>query len=236
MTGAALSDEVLVRSLPGGFENAFAEVNGARLHYVVGGAGRPLVLLAGWPRTWWEFHKIMPSLVAVHRVIAVDIRGMGTSDKPEDGYDKKTMATDIHELARHLGHDTIDIVGHDIGAMVSYSLAANYPDSVGKVVLLDVPHPHEGLAQIPLLPQPGQQIDPGSTPPEAPYLWWFAFNQVRSLPEQLLAGRTRLLIDWLLDYLAVQPNAISEHDRSVYPRTPQPRLNSKSPHWLHPDR
>src|SRR3712207_5820505 len=84
-------------SLPG-FRSGYAKVNGIRMHYVTGGRGRPLVLVPGWPQTWWEFHKIMPALAKRYRVIAVDLRGQGGSDKPAGGYDKKTMARDIHEF------------------------------------------------------------------------------------------------------------------------------------------
>jgi pimeloyl-ACP methyl ester carboxylesterase len=80
----------------------------------------------------------VPELAATHRVVAVDLRGMGASDKPEGGYDKKTMAADIAALIRHLGHGKADVVGHDIGSMVAYSLAATAPDVVRKLVLVDV--------------------------------------------------------------------------------------------------
>ncbi|MGH9614827.1 MAG: alpha/beta fold hydrolase, partial [Bryobacteraceae bacterium] len=98
-----VSDTALVRSLPG-FENGYTNANGIRLHYVAGGNGQPLVLLPGWPETWWSFHKIMPELAKHYRVIAVDLRGMGGSDKPADGYDKKTMAKDIDALIHQLGY------------------------------------------------------------------------------------------------------------------------------------
>ena len=114
------SDEVLVKQLPG-FTNNYADANGIRLHFVQGGAGQPLFLLGGWPQTWWQFHNIMPDLAKHFRVIAVDIRGQGTSSRPSTGYDKKTMAGDIHALARSLGYQRIYIAGHDIGAMVAYS-------------------------------------------------------------------------------------------------------------------
>ena len=93
------SDEALVKQLPE-FSNDYADVNGIRLHFVQGGAGQPLFLLGGWPQTWWQFHNIMPDLAKHFRVIAVDIRGQGTSSRPATGYDKKTMAGDIHALAR----------------------------------------------------------------------------------------------------------------------------------------
>jgi pimeloyl-ACP methyl ester carboxylesterase len=183
-------------------------VNGVRLHYVTAGSGDPVVLLPGWPRTWWEFHKIMPTLAATRRVIAVDIRGMGESAKPAGGYDKKTMAADIAALLRRLGYDRADIVGSDIGAMVAFSLAANHPSLVRTLTLLDVPHPEESWYQFPLLPRPGQTF----------HLWWFAFNQVRGLPERLLAGQARELVDDLCDLILVNPDAVTGRDRDIYAR------------------
>src|SRR5215469_8602095 len=100
---AAISDEASVRSILGDFRNGYARVNGTRLHYVTGGSGDLLFLLPGWPETWWEFHKIMPRLAHHYRVIAVDLRGMGGSDKPREGYNKKTMAEDINQLIDALG-------------------------------------------------------------------------------------------------------------------------------------
>ncbi|MGO1055263.1 alpha/beta fold hydrolase [Crossiella sp. CA198] len=200
------SDAALARSLGGNFRSAHAEVNGTRLHYVIGGAGAPLVLLPGWPQTWWEFHKIMPALAKRHTVIAVDLRGMGGSGKPAGGYDKKTMATDIHELIRKLGHQRADVAGHDIGAMVAQSLAAFFPSTVRKLALLDVAHPDEDLYQLTLIPRPGQPFFP----------WWFAFNQAQGLPEQLIAGRSRLLIDHFCDMLLVNRAAVNDRDRAIY--------------------
>ncbi|MFG2353043.1 alpha/beta fold hydrolase [Streptomyces sp. NPDC048521] len=216
MSGA-VSDAELARSLDGGFISGHAEVNGVRLHYVAGGRGEPLVLLGGWPQTWWQFRKIMPALADHHRVIAVDLRGMGGSDKPEGGYDKKTMARDIHELVRHLGHDTVNIAGHDIGGMVAYAFAANHPAGTRRIALLDIAHPDERFYAYSLLPTPGRQ-QVGGDIHAAPgrYLWWFAFNQVPGLPEQLLTGRSRPLIDWMCDYLLEDPAAIGDHARNVY--------------------
>ncbi|MFD9908842.1 alpha/beta fold hydrolase [Streptomyces sp. NPDC059063] len=213
-TAKGLSDKELARSLDGDFTSAHARVNGTRLHYVEGGSGEPLVLLGGWPQTWWQFNKIMPALARDFRVIAVDLRGQGGSDKPESGYDKKTMAADIHALLRHLGHDSAHVAGHDIGAMVAYSLAANHPEAVRKLALLDVPHPDESLKQLTLLPA----VDAGTDWETAPgvYLWWFAFNQVKGLPERLLDGRMGTLNNWLFGYLLQDQSSIDEHSREVY--------------------
>jgi pimeloyl-ACP methyl ester carboxylesterase len=175
-----------------------------------------VLLLPGWPQTWWEFHKIMPELAKRHRVIAVDLRGMGGSAKPGLGYDKKNMAKDIHELTQALGYKQVNIAGHDIGAMVAYSFAANYPDATLKICLIDVAHPEESLYTLSLLPPPGHAVRGTGESTYPVYLWWFAFNQLPDLPQQLLAGKSRLLIDWLFDSQLRNPAAISERDRAIY--------------------
>jgi pimeloyl-ACP methyl ester carboxylesterase len=173
---------------------------------VAGGKGEPLVLLPGWPETWFEYRKVMPSLAAQFRVIVAEPRGMGESGKPLSGYDKRTMARDIHALTRVLGHDSVNIAGHDIGAMVAFSFAVNHPQATRKVALLEVPHPDPAFNTIPILPQPGEPFFP----------WWFAFNQVRGLPEQLVSGRSRFLINSVLDELLVHKAAIDNKARAVY--------------------
>jgi pimeloyl-ACP methyl ester carboxylesterase len=208
-----ISDAVLVKSLPG-FTNAYAEVNGVRLHYVTGGKGSPVVLIPGWPETWWAYHKIMPELAKTHRVISVDIRGMGTSSKPSGGYDKKTMAKDVAELIHALGYEQADVVGHDIGAMVAFSLAANHPDQVRKLVMLDVAHPSVGYLKIPMLPDPDTFND--KIDEDHPYLWWFAFHQVKGLPEDLLEGRAGIEQAWFFRYMLKNEAAIDARDRAVY--------------------
>lgn len=207
------SETALVKSLPG-FKNGFAEVNGVRLHYVQGGQGEPLVLLPGWPETWWSFHKIMPELAKHYTVIAVDLRGMGASAKPADGYDKKTMAADIHELMKSLGYEHAHIAGHDIGSAVAYAYGANYPEATKKIVMLELPHPDESLQTFPLLPAHNTFTDKLDF--AHPYLWWFAFNQVKGLPEQLLQGRARMQQDWLFKYFLLDEKALDARDRAVY--------------------
>jgi pimeloyl-ACP methyl ester carboxylesterase len=211
----ATSDDALVRTLPG-FRRGHARVNGVNLHFVEGGKGDAVLLLPGWPQTWWSYHKIMPALAARYRVIAVDIRGMGGSDKPAGGYDKKTMAADIHALMNHLRIRRAHIVGHDIGAQVAHSFAANHSDATRTVTLLDVAHPDEGLLQWPLLPKHdtfGDKIDENNA-----YAWWFAFHQVKGLPEDLLEGRAHIEHEWFYRYLLKDEAAISPHDRAVYAR------------------
>ena len=210
---AGISDAALVRSLPG-FSNRVAQVNGISLHYVVGGAGSPVFLLPGWPETWWAYRKIMPELAKGHRVYAIDIRGMGSSSKPAGGYDKKTMASDIAELVRASGYAKVDVVGHDVGAMVAFSFAQNYPDLTDRLVLLDVAHPSAGYRDLKLLPEPGTFGD--KMDEDHPYLWWFAFHQVKGLPEQLLEGRAGLEQAWFFRYQTKDESAIDARARAVY--------------------
>lgn len=199
-----IDDDALVAMLPG-FKNGYAAVNVTTLHYVEGGSGEPLFLLPGWPQTWWAYHKIMPVLAKHYKVIAVDVRGMGSSVKPADGYDKKNMAKDILELTKVLGYDKVAIAGHDIGANVAFSFAANYPQHTSKLIMLDTPHPDENMYRLPMLPV-GMPV----------YPWWVAFNQVKELPEELLEGRYHLVLDWLFDSMLINKNNISGFDRQVY--------------------
>ncbi|WP_205927590.1 alpha/beta fold hydrolase [Rhizobium sp. P40RR-XXII] len=189
-------------------------MNGITLHYVIGGQGSPVVLLPGWPETWWSWHKIMPGLAKSHTVISLDIRGMGQSDKPTEGYEKKVLASDVHELVKALGYKKADVVGHDIGSMVAFAYAANFPDATGKVVMLDVPHPDAELAKWPLLPTVGtfgDRIDENHA-----YPWWFAFHQVKGLPEDILEGRQEIEQKWFFRYLMKDESKIDARDRAVY--------------------
>src|SRR2546422_2415690 len=119
------------------FSERFAEVNGTRLHYLIGGKGNPVVLLHGYAETSHMWRPIMPLLAQRHTVIVPDLRGAGGSARPESGYDKKTMAVDIHALTSSLGFDRVSIVGHDIGLMVAYAYAAQFPQATERLVLMD---------------------------------------------------------------------------------------------------
>ncbi len=209
----AYSDEKLIKHLPG-FTNHYVRVNGVQLHYAEGGSGAALVCLPGWPQTWYSYHPIATQLAQRYRVILVDIRGMGSSEKPLVGYDKKTMAQDIYELLRHLGLPKAYFLGHDIGGMVASSFAFNYPEATEKLILADGAHPSEGMMQMPLLPAPGSFSHKMSG--QSPYPWWMAFNQVKQLPEQLLAGRFNYLLDYLFGYVMLDEHRMSAFDREVY--------------------
>jgi pimeloyl-ACP methyl ester carboxylesterase len=132
-----------------GFSHHFTEVNGTRIHYVSGGTGSAIVLLHGWPLTWREWRGIMPALAdAGFTVIAPDLRGLGDSEKPSKGYDKKTVADDIRAIVRDLGFEAIDLVGTDIGMMVAVSWALHHPTEIRRLVLAESLIPGFGLEEL----------------------------------------------------------------------------------------
>ncbi len=137
-----------VQAMPG-FAHAYAQVNGTRIHYVAGGEGPAVVLLHGWPYTWAVWRNLMPALASGgFTVIAPDLRGIGDSDRPDDGYSKVNVATDIHALAQELGFDSVNLVGMDIGAMVAFAYAASFPDNVHRLVLAESVIPGFGLEEL----------------------------------------------------------------------------------------
>ena len=122
---------------PANFKSAIVNVNGVDIHYVTGGEGEPLVLVHGFGQNWYMWNRLLPELSKHFTIIAPDLRGVGESGKPADGYDKKNMAKDIHELVKKLGYSTINLAGHDIGLMVAYAYAAQYANEVKRIALLD---------------------------------------------------------------------------------------------------
>lgn len=126
---------------PKGFISKNVTVNGTLIHYVMGGKGKPLVLLHGFGQNWYTWNKILPELSRHFTVIAPDLRGIGESGRPKDGYTKVNMAKDIHALVELLGFKKISLVGHDIGMMVAFSYAGNFSGEVEKLALLDTPVP-----------------------------------------------------------------------------------------------
>jgi pimeloyl-ACP methyl ester carboxylesterase len=170
-------------NLPAGFTDAFTSryiaTGKLRQHAVIGGEGPPLLLVHGWPENWYAWRLLMPELAKSFEVIAVDQRGIGLSDKPQDGYDTGTLAGDLIGLMDALGHKRFAVVGHDTGFAIGYALAADYPDRVAHVALAEIPGPPMSSASPPaFLPAPINNR-----------LWHIPFNRVEKLPEQLIAGR-----------------------------------------------
>ncbi len=144
ITQSETDSKLAPAKLPTGFTSNIATVNGVKIHYVKAGTGsQVVVLLHGWPETWFEWHRIMPELATKYTVIAPDLRGIGDSDKTllTQGFDKKTLAADLRGLMQSLGYNKINLLGHDIGLMVAYAYASEYPSDVNKLVLLDAPIP-----------------------------------------------------------------------------------------------
>jgi pimeloyl-ACP methyl ester carboxylesterase len=186
------------------FEHCVANVNNINLHYVIAGSGDPIVLLHGWPQTWYAWKDIIPELAKSHTIIVPDLRGAGLSDKPKTGYDKLTLAQDIHALSEKLGFNQISLVGHDLGGMVAFTYAAEYPENVKKLVILDVLIPGLGLEQI-------MDVANGG-------MWHFGFHMVPDLPEALITGRERLYLDYFFKHVTYNPASIKEKDLAEYVR------------------
>jgi pimeloyl-ACP methyl ester carboxylesterase len=170
-------------NLPAGFadtfESRFIDTGDVRLHAVVGGEGPALLLIHGWPQTWYAWRHVMPALAKDFTVVAVDQRGIGLSDKPATGYDTGTLADDLVRLMDALGHERFAVAGHDTGFAIGYALAADHPERVDRVVLAEIPGPPEPSTSPPVfVPEPINNR-----------LWHLGFNRVETLPEQLIAGR-----------------------------------------------
>jgi len=170
-------------NLPPGFTDTFTsryiDTGELRQHAVIGGDGPPLLLVHGWPETWYAWRLLMPALARDFQVVAVDQRGIGLTGKPAGGYDTGTLAGDLVALMDALGHERLAVVGHDTGFAVSYALAADHPDRVDRVALAEIPG-SPGTAPSPPVFVPGPIND---------RLWHIPFNRVDKVPEQLVEGR-----------------------------------------------
>ena len=168
--------------LPAGFTGTFAsrfiDTGEVRLHAVIGGDGPPLLLIHGWPGSWYYWRLVMPALARDFEVIAVDQRGIGLSDKPEQGYDTGTLANDLAGLMDALGHQRFAVAGVDTGLLIGYALAADHP---GRVVRLAV-----GEARLPGITLPDALIGPDQV---IGRLLHIPFNQLKETNEKLVAGR-----------------------------------------------
>ena len=203
-------------SPPANFKHQTAYVNGVNIHYVIGGKGEPLVLVHGFGQNWYMWNRLLPELSKHYTVIAPDLRGVGESDKPEGGYDKKTMATDIHELVRKLGYTSVNMVGHDIGLMVAYAYAAQYSDEVKKLALLD--------ALIPGVEPVWNQI--------STTVWHFGFF-ARPVAGDIVAGHEReFLIDFWPQVGYVQNPFTKEETDEFIRAYATPGSTTGSFHWF----
>lgn len=178
----------------------FAELGAVRLHYLEAGEGEPVLLLHGYAQTSHMWRPLIAELAKTHRVIAPDLRGFGASSKPEAGYDKTTLAQDVRALSTALGIDRAGVVGHDIGLMVAYAYAAQYPEAVTRIALMDAFLPGVGdWTHVWLMRD----------------LWHFHFYG--KTPLALVEGRERIYFEHFWNDFAADPaHSVSEADRQFY--------------------
>jgi haloacetate dehalogenase len=170
--------------------------NGVRINLWTGGKGPPVLLLHGYPQTAQMWRKIAPRLAAEYTVVCPDLRGCGDSDKPRDGYDKKTMARDVHEVMLALGHSTYAVVGHDRGARVAHRLALDYSDAVTRLCLLDIVPTHTVFSRT------DRHL-------AAAYWHWFFF-QAPDLPEVMISAAPEAFLRFVFRALTFHAGAIEE--------------------------
>jgi pimeloyl-ACP methyl ester carboxylesterase len=186
---------------PANFKSAIAKVNGVNIHYVIGGKGEPLVLIHGFGQNWYMWNRLLPELSKHFTVIATDLRGVGESGKPAGGYDKKTMATDIYQLVKKLGFGSVNLAGHDIGLMVAYAYAAQYPSEVKKLALLDA-------------------LIPGVEPIFTKYsekAWWWGFFAWPASGE-LARGRAKLFLTNFWPVVGYVQNSFTQAEKTEFIR------------------
>lgn len=187
------------------FTSRYVSVEGMRLHAVTGGTGPAVLLICGWPQTWFTWRDVMFALAKDFTVVAMDPRGVGLSDKPASGYDSSTLAGDAVDLMTALGHERFALVAHDVGTWTGYALAWNYPDSVDRFVAMETITP--GLTD------PGDLLLPAS---RNTLLWHFPFNRVEGVNEQLVRGREEIYFGYQFATKAATPTAVPAEIVRVY--------------------
>ncbi|MEQ3550491.1 alpha/beta hydrolase [Pseudonocardia nematodicida] len=199
--GMTTTAETLVARLDGDFTSHTVDADGTAIHCVSGGTGPPVLLVHGFPQDWYEWRHVMPRLARGHTVHAVDLRGVGGSDAPADGYDAVRLGGDLAELVETLGIGPVHVVGHDIGGWAAYALTRLRPDLVSSALILEVLFP--GL-DVPDSPVPGVP------------LWHGEFHQVPHLPETLVAGREEAYFRYFLDIGTAVPGVVTDDEIAHY--------------------
>jgi pimeloyl-ACP methyl ester carboxylesterase len=176
------------------FTSRYVDTGDLRQHVVTGGEGPPLLLVHGWPQTWYAWRLVMPALARGFSVVAADQRGTGLSGKPADGYDTGTLAADLVALMDALGHRRFAVAGHDTGMWIGYALAADHPDRVARLAVAETPLP--GVSPSPPLFANAHLNDA---------LWHFAFNRLAEVNDQLVTGREEVYFGWQFATKAARP-------------------------------
>jgi pimeloyl-ACP methyl ester carboxylesterase len=213
--GSVSGAPILPEGFADTFTSQFVDTGDLRLHAVTGGSGPPLLLIHGWPQTWYAWRMLMPALARDFAVVAVDQRGMGLSDRPTDGYDTATLAGDMGGLMSELGHEQFAVYGTDTGMTIAYALAADHPARIVRLVVSEAPLP--GISPSPPLFLP---------PALNERLWHLTFNQLPTINEQLVVGREEIFfgaefsasagtqklpaeaVRYYIDMLAADPEAL----------------------------
>ena len=175
----------LPEGFTGTFTSRYIDTGGLRQHVVTGGDGPPLLLVHGWPQTWYAWRLVMPALARGFSVVAPDQRGCGLSGKPADGYDTGTLAADLVALMDALGYQRFAMAGHDTGMWIGYALAVDHPDRLDRLAVAETPLP--GVSPSPPLFAPDRLNNA---------LWHFAFNRLAEVNDQLVAGREEIYFGW----------------------------------------
>lgn len=181
------------------FTHRYVRLDGKKVHCVMAGTGEPVLLIPGWPQTWYAFRHVMQALAEQgFQAIAVDPPGLGNSDRPERGYDTGNIADVLHRTMQGLGLTRYHVVGHDVGMWVGYALASDQPQAVRTLTVTEAVIP--GLAPAPpIFVAPEQNI----------FLWHFLFNQVQDLPEALIAGREETYLNFMFDRWSFHRDAVA---------------------------
>ncbi len=175
------------------------------IHALSGGSGSLVVLLPGWPETGQAYSDVFPTLAARHRVVVLDPPGLGNSAPSPKGYDTAEVSRMLADAVKDVTEGSYHLVGHDVGAWIAYAWAAQFPERLKSLTLLD-------------------SAVPGCSAPQTfplPYevnvkLWQFSFNTLPDLPEVLTQGRERQLFEWLIEHKAQHPECISQANRDYY--------------------
>jgi pimeloyl-ACP methyl ester carboxylesterase len=184
-----------------------ADVNGTRLHYVsAGSTGTPILLVHGWPETWWAFHQLIPLLAATHQVFAMDLRGFGDSSHADGDYDADTSAEDLHHLVQHLGVGPVHLLCQDISGGLGFQLAATHSDDVLSLIAIETTLVGFGLEML-------ADVNNGGS-------WHVGFLGAPGIPEMFLAGHEReLLAGFAYPMMTAVPGSVTDADLDEFTRS-----------------
>jgi pimeloyl-ACP methyl ester carboxylesterase len=181
-------------------------VNGTELHYVsAGDGGSPILLVHGFPESWWAFHKVMPLLARTHRVFAVDLRGFGDSSHAAGDYTSATAAEDLHQLIAHLGVGPVHLTGQDISGGTVFRLAVTYPEDILSLTAIEMGLAGFGLEGLADVTRGGS--------------WHIGVLAAPGIPEMLLTGREReFLREWAFTVMTAVKGSITDEDVAEFVR------------------